>query len=151
MYRHFTESVEKVVKRASQIAREYGQDYVGTEHILLAIRHEGVGLGNKVLEDRGISAERLKDEIDKLVRKSLEDTWVFGRLPGTPHFRNVVANALEEAEQMKADKLRTEHLILALLKEDGSVACRALQNLGCDYATVRAEAAANTNGQVTEP
>lgn len=150
MYRHFTESVEKVVKSASAIAREYGQDYVGTEHILLAIRREGAGLGSKLLADRGISAEQLKAEIDKLVQKSLEDTWVFGRLPGTPHFRNVMAIALEEAEQLKAEKLRTEHIVLALLKEEGSVACRALHNLGCDYAALRSEASAQSNGQVTE-
>ena len=73
------------------------------------------------------------------MRKSLEDTWVFGRLPGTPHFRNVVATALEQAEKMETDMLRTEHLVLALLKEEGSVAYEALKSLGCDFDSVLAE------------
>jgi len=144
MYRHFTERVEKVVKLASAIAREYGQEYVGTEHILLAIQREGTGAGAKLLADRGITAQKLKDEIDKLVKKSLEDTWVFGRLPGSPHFRNVMAIALEEAEKLKADKLHTEHLVLALLKEEGSVAYQALRNLGCDYPSAHASLAAQS-------
>ncbi|MCB9851133.1 MAG: hypothetical protein H6817_10575 [Phycisphaerales bacterium] len=138
MYRKFSERVEKVVKLASKIAREYELEYVGTEHILLAIRRDGTGLGAKVLADRGISEEQLKAEVDKLVKKSMEDTWVFGRLPGTPHFRNVVAAALEQAEKMEADMLRTEHLLLALLKEHGSVAYEALRNLKCDYDSVLA-------------
>jgi ATP-dependent Clp protease ATP-binding subunit ClpC len=146
MYRHFTPRVEQVVKLASAIAREYGQEYVGTEHILLAIEREGTGMGAKLLANCGLTGEKLKDEIDNLVKKSLEDTWVFGRLPGSPHFRNVVATALEEAEKLKADKLHTEHLVLALLKEEGSVAFQALRNLGCDYPkALAALAALNTH------
>jgi len=145
MHPQFTDRVAQVVKLAGAIARERGLEYVGTEHILLAIRQEGGGLGSKLLADRGISLEMLRTEIDKLVQKSMEDTWVFGRLPGSPHFRNVVATALEEAEKTKSSKLRTEHLVLALLKEEGSVACRALRTLGCDYAEVHADVAAQAH------
>jgi ATP-dependent Clp protease ATP-binding subunit ClpC len=139
MQQRFTERVEKVVKLANVIAREFEQDYVGTEHILLAIHREGTGMGARILIERGITAERLKAEIEKLMRKSLEDTWVFGRLPGTPHFRNVVATALDEAQKMNSDQLHTEHLVLALLREEGSVAYHALKNLGCDLESVRAD------------
>ena len=138
MYTKFTKRVEKVVKLANVIAREYDLDYVGTEHILLAIRREGTGLGSQVLEERGISEARLKEEIDRLTKKSMEDTWVFGRLPGTPHFRNVVAAALEQAEEIKAERLRTEHLLLALLKEKGSVAYNALKALDCTFDNIHA-------------
>ena len=138
MYTKFTKRVEKVVKLANVIAREYDLDYVGTEHVLLAIRREGTGLGSQVLEERGISEARLKEEIDRLTKKSMEDTWVFGRLPGTPHFRNVVADALEQAQEIKADRLRTEHLLLALLKEKGSVAYNALHALDCTFDNIHA-------------
>jgi ATP-dependent Clp protease ATP-binding subunit ClpC len=138
MYTKFTKRVEEVVKLANAIAREYELDYVGTEHILLAISREGGGLGAKILVERGLTEAKLKAEVDRITQKSMEDTWVFGRLPGTPHFRNVVAVALDEAERLQAGLLRTEHLLLALLKEEGSVAYNALHSLGCDYKTIAA-------------
>ena len=87
-----SERVAEVIKVANQIAREYDQEYVGTEHLLLAIQREGTGIGATVLAKRGIAADRLRAEVDKLVKKQLEETWVFGRLPGTPHFKNVMAS-----------------------------------------------------------
>ena len=147
MYTKLTQRVEKVVKIANAIAREYELDYVGTEHILLAIRREGSGMGSEILQQRSISEERLKEEIDRLTKKSMEDTWVFGRLPGTPHFRNVVATALEQAEEMNSKQLRTEHLLLALLKEKGSVAFNALKALDCIYDDIHAEVVKQTSPQ----
>ena len=140
MYERLSKRVEKVIKELSPaIAREYDLDYVGTEHVLLAIEREGTGVGAKVLHDHGITGPGLKEEVDRLVKKSMEETWVFGRLPGTPHFRNVMASAIEQARQLKSKEVCTEHLLLALLREKGSVACGALRNLKLSYARVRAE------------
>ena len=144
MYTKFTQRVEAVVKLARDIAREYEIDYVGTEHILLAIAREGTGLGAELLSERHIDEAKLRAQVDVLIKKSMEDTWVFGRLPGSPHFRNVVATALEEAERTKASELRTEHLLLALLQEKGSVAYRALTALGCSYEELRSAVVART-------
>ncbi len=138
MYEKFSPRVDKVVKLANEIAREYDQEYVGTEHILLAIAREGTGLGAKVLRGRNASEAHLRKEVDKLIKKSMEETWVFGRLPGTPHFKNVVATAIEQARQLNSQEICTEHLLLALCRESGSVANRALKNLGMRYADVRA-------------
>ena len=91
--------VDKVVKLANSIARDYEQDYVGTEHVLLAIIEEGTGLGAKIMAEHGASKERVKAEIDKLVQASLEDTWVFGRLPGSPHFKNVVVSSSNQIDR----------------------------------------------------
>ena len=131
--------VAEVIKIANQIAREYDQEYVGTEHVLLAIQREGTGIGAQVFEKRGITAERLREEVDKLVKKRLEETWVFGRLPGTPHFKNVVAIAIGQCQQIGAKEVCTEHLLLALLRERGSVAYKALKALGLGYDDVRAD------------
>ena len=140
MYEQLTKRVERVIKTlAPAIAREYDLDYVGTEHVLLGIEREGTGVGAKVLHDHGVDGFKLKDEVDKLVKKSMEETWVFGRLPGTPHFRNVMANAIEQARQLESKEVCTEHLLLALLKEKGSVACTALHNLKLNYARARAD------------
>lgn len=129
--------VAELVKISNRIAREYDQEYVGTEHLLLAIAREGTGIGAAILEKRGVTSEKLRTEVDRLVKQSLEETWVFGRLPGTPHFKNVMARAIEECQHLEMDTLRTEHILLALLKERGSVACTALANLGVTYEETR--------------
>lgn len=128
-----SQRVGEVIQLANAIAREYEQEYVGTEHVLLAIQREGHGLGAAVLEHCGVSAGNLRAQVDQLVRKQLEETWVFGRLPGTPHFKNVVAAAIAECQQLQSRVVCTEHLLLALAKEKGSVAQKALTALGLTY------------------
>jgi len=142
---HLSPRVGQVVKLASTIARGYDQEYVGTEHILLAIVREGTGLGATIMNQLGATEDKVKDQIDKLIKASLEDTWVFGRLPGTPHFRNVVARAIEEARELKSKNVCTEHLLLALLVEKGCVAHSALKALGLSAKAVRQQVIKHTN------
>lgn len=131
--------VAEVIKLANTIAREYDQEYVGTEHVLLAILREGTGVGASIMKKHGITEGKLREEIDRLVKKRLEETWVFGRLPGTPHFKNVMANAIQQCQQLESKEVCTEHLLLALLQERGSVAYKAVTALGLTYDKVRAE------------
>ncbi len=139
MYETLSERAGNVVKLAHDVAREYDQEYVGTEHVLLAIVREGTGIGAKVLAARQISESKLRETIDTLVKKSMEETWVFGRLPGTPHFRNVVAAAIDQARQLESKEVCTEHLLLALLHEEGSVAHKALKDLGIKRADIKTD------------
>ncbi|MBI4580740.1 MAG: hypothetical protein HY718_13620 [Planctomycetes bacterium] len=141
MYERLSPRVDQVIKLANAIAREYDQEYVGTEHVLLAIAREGTGLGATILRDSSATEERLRAEVDKLVKASLEDTWVFGRLPGSPHFRNVMARAIEEARDLSSKHVCTEHLLLALLAEKGCVAQAALKSLGVTPKSVRDQVA----------
>lgn len=139
MYEHLSKRVERVIKSAHRIAHDYGQEYVGTEHILLAIASEPEATGSRWLMSNGATEAKIKAEVDRLIQSSLEDTWVFGRLPGTPHFRNVMASAIEEARELGSKEVRTEHLLLGLLREKGSVAYEALKRLGLSARTVRTE------------
>ncbi|HOB75650.1 MAG TPA: Clp protease N-terminal domain-containing protein [Phycisphaerae bacterium] len=139
MYEHLSSRVDQVIKLANAIAREYEQEYVGTEHILLAISREGTGIGARILNAHGASEARIQEEIDKLIRSRLEDTWVFGRLPGSPHFKNVVARAIEEARALGNKEVCTEHLLLGLLAEKGCTAHSALRALGLTARAVRAD------------
>ena len=129
--------VAVVIKLANQLAREDEQEYVGTEHMLLAILHEGTGIGSTLLVGRGVTAEGLRKEIDGLIRKQMEETWVFGRLPGTPHFKNVMASAISEAQDEGAREVCTEHILLALARERGCVAQKSLENLGIKHDDLR--------------
>jgi len=128
-----SQRVAEVIKLANQIAREYEREYVGTEHVLLAIAREGHGIGSAILKNNGISEAKLRTEVDRLIKKQMEETWVFGRLPGTPHFKNVVASAIRECQDLGAKEVCTEHLLLALLLEKGSVAYKALKAVGLNY------------------
>ena len=130
-------NVSEVIRVANEIARAHDLEYVGTEHILLALARVNKGVGAEVLARHGVTAEKLRTEIDRLVENRKEETWVFGRLPGTPHFRNVVALAIEQCQQLESKELCTEHLLLALLKESGSTGNKALKNLGLTFDQAR--------------
>jgi ATP-dependent Clp protease ATP-binding subunit ClpC len=156
MYERLSGRVDKIIKLSQEIAREYDQDYVGTEHLLLAILQEGTGVGALLLNEQGIGLARVKEVVDRLMLKSAEETWVFGRLPGTPHFRNVMAIAIEEARQFESKEVCSEHMLLALAREEGSVAQATLLELGIKAGTLRAKLRAYLDAQegkkgVSEP
>jgi ATP-dependent Clp protease ATP-binding subunit ClpA len=98
-----------------------------------------------------VTLEGLRAEIDKLIKKQMEETWVFGRLPGTPHFRNVMAQAIEQSQQLEANEVCTEHLLLGLLKEKGCVAYNALKALGLSYEQLRGDVLAAVSSGGTGP
>ncbi len=141
MYEKLSTRVEGVVKLAHDIAREYDEEYVGTEHVLLAISREGTGVGANVLLNHGATPEKIKEQVDQLIKHSMEETWVFVLLHGSPHFKNVIAGAIEAARQLESKEVCTEHLLLALLKEKGSVAYDTLKNLGIKIEDVRSDVA----------
>jgi len=137
--------VAEVIKIANQIAREYEREYVGTEHVLLAIQREGTGVGAAIMAKHGLTEGKLREEIDKLIKKQMEETWVFGRLPGTPHFKNVVAQAIQQCQQLESKEVCTEHILLALLTERGSVAYKALKELKLTYEQAKEDVLAMTS------
>ncbi len=135
-----------VKKTAQEIAREFGLDYVGTEHVLLAILRNGGGVGMRVLADFGITEQKARTVLEEVLKRDMEDTWVFGRLPGSPHYRNVLAHAIDEATQLEAGQIGSEHLLLALLKEKGSTAQRVLAKLGVNLKNCRQRVLAHLSG-----
>jgi len=137
-YPSLSTDANRVLRRVSQeIAREFGLDYVGTEHILLAILRHQRGRAAQVLDGFGLTEEAVREAIEKIMRSDMEDTWVFGRLPGSPHYRNVMARAIDEATRLGAREVGTEHLLLALLREQGSTAQRVLEQFGVTLETCR--------------
>ncbi len=139
MHPKLSKRCENIIRLANRIAHEYEQEYVGTEHLLLAIAREGTGPVAKFLEAQGVDEVRLKQVIDELIKRSLEDTWVFGRLPGTPHFRNVMAGAIAAAAKLGSKEISVEHLFLGLLREKGSVAETALADVGITLSLAQKE------------
>lgn len=138
-YPQLDKNAAKIVKTVAQeIAYEFELDYVGTEHILLAILRHGEGAGAEVLGELGVTEKRARKAVEQVLKRDMEDTWVFGRLPGSPHYRNVLAHAIDEATQLEAKRIGSEHLVLALLREQGSTAQRVLSKLGVTLKSCRA-------------
>ena len=139
MYQHLSNTAKEVLRIAQNLAKLDQQEYFGTEHVLMAILDHGLGLGAQALGNASITLEAVKDQVQNLTKKQMEETWVFGRLPGTPHFKQVIAFAIEEAEKVKDRKIGTEYLLLGIMREKGCVAERALKNLGLTLNSARKE------------
>ena len=119
----FTSRAEKAINIASSIAAELGHNYIGTEHLLYGLVEEGSGLASKVLQDQGLTSERVLEEIDELI----------GRAEGidkpvgfTPRTKRVIENAFLEAKKMGNDFIGTEHLLIGIMVEGDSIAVRIL-------------------------
>jgi ATP-dependent Clp protease ATP-binding subunit ClpC len=132
-----SKQTEAVMRLAKEAAREHGLGYVGTEHLLLGIVREGQGLGAQILLELGVTEYNAQAEVDRRVHARLNETWVLGRLPGTPHFRDVGARAEAEARGSANWQISSEHLLLALLAERDSVGHQVLQALGVSLESVR--------------
>jgi ATP-dependent Clp protease ATP-binding subunit ClpA len=137
-----TKRADQIIRLAKEIARGHGQGHVGTEHLLLAIVREGHGLGARLLMENGATDARLTEEVDRLVQDRLQETWVMGRLPGTPHFKDVLAKAAQETRGRGNWQICSIHLLLALLAERDATACKALANLNITPEMVRRQLAA---------
>jgi hypothetical protein len=128
--RRLSKRASHVLKLAHEAAREYGQGYVGTEHMLLGIIREGTSMAARTLLDHGATEYRAKAMVDELVDKRLGDTWVTGRLPGSPHFMDVFTRAERIAQRLGHSHICTEHLLAALLTQTGSMGLEVLRAMG---------------------
>ncbi|MBL8879582.1 MAG: hypothetical protein JNG88_10730 [Phycisphaerales bacterium] len=136
-YQHLDPDAKAIVDLSNQLAHDDGIEFVGTEHILMAIIRHEKGAGARVLRDYGLTEDRVRATLEAIMQAQKEDTWVFGRLPGSPHFRNVMALAIDEATQMESGSIGSEHLLLALLREKDSAAYQVLTRLGVTLAGCR--------------
>jgi ATP-dependent Clp protease ATP-binding subunit ClpC len=136
---HLDRDAKAIVALANEIAHEFELEYVGTEHVLLAILRHNHGLGARVLAKFGVDEAKARVAVEDLVQRAKEDTWVFGRLPGSPNYRRVIELAIEEATELKAKLIGSEHLLLGLLHEKGTTGQAALAKLGVTLKACRAE------------
>jgi len=137
--RRLAEDSRAIINLANDIAHEYELEYVGTEHILLAILRHDSSLGARVLRALGLDEDSARTMVDDIVQRSKEDTWVLGRLPGSPHYRDVIERAMEIADQLEATRIGSEHLLLALFHDKESTARRALAAAGISQKKCRDE------------
>ena len=135
MFERFTDRARRVVVLAQDEARRLNHDYIGTEHLLLGLIHEGKGVAARVLEELGISLAAVRQQVEEIIGTGLEPP--DGRIPFTPRAKKVLELSLREALQLGHDYIGTEHILLGLLREGDGVAAQVLVSLGADLNVVR--------------
>ena len=110
-------------------------NYIGTEHILLGLIHEGEGVAARALESLGISLEAVRQQVEEIIGEGQQAP--SGHIPFTPRVKKVLELSLREAQQLGHDYIGTEHILLGLIREGEGVAAQVLVKLGADLSRVR--------------
>jgi ATP-dependent Clp protease ATP-binding subunit ClpC len=135
MFERFTDRARRVVVLAQEEARMLNHNYIGTEHILLGLIHEGEGVAAKALESLGISLPAVRNQVEEIIGQG--QSAPTGHIPFTPRAKKVLELSLREALQLGHNYIGTEHILLGLIREGEGVAAQVLQKLGADLNRVR--------------
>ena len=135
MFERFTDRARRVVVLAQEEARLLNHNYLGTEHILLGLIHEGEGVAAMALESLGISPEAVRAQVEEIIGQGQRVPT--GHIPFTPQAKKVFELSLREALQLGHNYIGTEHILLGLIREGEGVAAQVLVKLGADLARVR--------------
>jgi len=135
MFERFTDRARRVVVLAQEEARMLNHNYIGTEHILLGLIHEGEGVAAKALESLGISLEAVRNQVEEIIGQGQQAP--SGHIPFTPRAKKVLELSLREALQLGHNYIGTEHILLGLIREGEGVAAQVLVKLGADLNRVR--------------
>jgi len=135
MFQRFTDRARRVVVLAQEEARMLNHNYIGTEHILLGLIHEGEGVAAKALESLGISLEAVRQQVEEIIGQGQQAP--SGHIPFTPRAKKVLELTSREASQLGHNYIGTEHILLGLIREGEGVAAQVLVKLGADLNRVR--------------
>jgi ATP-dependent Clp protease ATP-binding subunit ClpC len=135
MFERFTDRARRVVVLAQEEARMLNHNYIGTEHILLGLIHEGEGVAAKALESLGISLDGVRGQVEEIIGQGQQAP--SGHIPFTPRAKKVLELSLREALQLGHNYIGTEHILLGLIREGEGVAAQVLVKLGADLNRVR--------------
>src|SRR6266568_274342 len=135
MFERFTDRARRVVVLAQEEARMLNHNYIGTEHVLLGLIHEGEGVAAKALESLGISQEAVRQQVEEIIGQGQQAP--SGHIPFTPRAKKVLELSLREALQLGHNYIGTEHILLGLIREGEGVAAQVLVKLGADLDRVR--------------
>ncbi|KJK42420.1 NDP-hexose 4-ketoreductase, partial [Lentzea aerocolonigenes] len=148
MFERFTDRARRVVVLAQEEARMLNHNYIGTEHILLGLIHEGEGVAAKALESLGIALEGVRQQVEEIIGQGQQAP--SGHIPFTPRAKKVLELSLREALQLGHNYIGTEHILLGLIREGEGVAAQVLVKLGADLNRVRQQVLQLLSGYSTE-
>ena len=151
MSTQYTNQAKTAVKYAEKTARRYKHSYIGTEHLLAGLLHEEEGTAGMVLRDMGISEERLMEMIRKLIAPEESNVLTADRAGYTPRATRMLEGAVEEADDLRSEKIGTEHLLLAMLREVDCMGTRLLHTMGVNIRKLQNEVLAAMGEEVANP
>jgi ATP-dependent Clp protease ATP-binding subunit ClpC len=136
MFERFTEHARHVIELAKQEAQRFGNEFVGTEHLLWGLAKENHGVAAATLEHFNVNLKPLRKEVEALLngRPHVE---VVEKLPQSQEVKDAISHAIEEARSMHHNYVGTEHLLLGLLRNPESIAAQVLTNLGLQLDAAR--------------
>jgi ATP-dependent Clp protease ATP-binding subunit ClpC len=135
MFEVFTDRARRVVVLAQEEARMLNHNYIGTEHLLLGLIHEGEGVAATALESLGISLQDVRQNVEEMIGRGQHE--LSGHIPFTPRTKKVLELSLRESQQLGHDYIGTEHILLGLIREAEGVAAQVLVKMGADLNRVR--------------
>ncbi len=137
MWEPFTERARRSIVLAQEEAQRLGNNYIGTEHLLLGIMSEGESVAAKVLEHLDLTLAKVRQEVENIIGKGAKTT--SKEMVFTPRAKRVIELAFDEARNLSHNYIGTEHLLLGIIKESEGIAARVISNLGVDAAKIRTE------------
>src|SRR5690625_4587830 len=135
MFERFTDRARRVVVLAQEEARMLNHSYIGTEHILLGLIHEGDGVAAKALQSLDVSLGAVREQVREIIGQGQQAP--SGHIPFTPRAKKVLELSLREALQLGHNYIGTEHILLGLIREGEGVAAQVRVQLGADLNRVR--------------
>jgi ATP-dependent Clp protease ATP-binding subunit ClpC len=135
VFERFTDRARRVLVLAQEEARLLNHNYIGTEHLLLGLIHEGEGVAAMALESLGISLEAVRAQVEEIIGQG--QSAPTGHIPFTPRAKKVLELSLREAKQLGHNYIGTEHILLGLIREGEGVAAQVLVKLGGGLDRVR--------------
>ena len=135
MFEKFSDRARRVIVLAQEEARMLNHNYIGTEHLLLGLIHEGNGSAVRALESLGISLEDVRQHVEEMVPRGQHE--LTGHIPFKPQAKKALELSLRESQQLGHDYIGTEHILLGLIREGEGVAAQVLVALGADLNRVR--------------
>lgn len=138
MFRRFTQRARNAVLHAQEEARQLNHPAIGTEHILLGLLREGEGVGARALMNMGVDLQQVREEVTRLLGQNVEETEKpMGDLPITPRAKKIFNLAFDEARLQGVNYVGTEHLLLAVLREEEGIAGQVLVGMNVKLDEVR--------------
>jgi len=134
MLERFTDRARRVVVLAQEEARMLNHNYIGTEHILLGLIHEGEGGAVRALESLGISLGAVRQQVEEIIGRGQQPS---GQILFTPSAKKVLELSLRESLQLRHNYIGTEHILLGLIRHGAGVAPQVLVKLGADLNRAR--------------
>jgi len=136
MFERFTDRGRKIIILAREESEKHHNDYLGTEHLVLAFLREGDGIALAILKKMGLSADHIKLEVERNLPSGGQSV-TFGEIPFTPRVKKVIEYAIEEARLLGHNYIGSEHLLLGVLREEEGIGGKILRSLGANLLTAR--------------